>query len=70
VLGGRVRVSFYERQPMTFLASEVRPVTADQGGQITPTPTPVPVDTPPSDSDDNLPDGNGGNGSDDTGSRG
>jgi len=30
VLGGRVRVSFFERPPMTFLASEVRLLPSDQ----------------------------------------
>lgn len=47
VLGGRVRVTFFERPPMTFLASEVRLVGADPGGSVTP--TPVPVDVPGSD---------------------
>lgn len=47
VLGGRVRVTFFERPPMTFLASEVRLVGADPGAAVTP--TPVPVDVPGSD---------------------
>jgi cell fate regulator YaaT (PSP1 superfamily) len=51
VLGGRVRVSFFERPPMTFAASEVRLVANDPGAA--PTPTPVPVDVPASDSDEN-----------------
>ena len=48
VIGGRVRVSFFERPPMTFAASEVRPVASDPGTD--PTPTPAPVEVPPSDS--------------------
>ncbi len=41
VLGGRVRVSFLERPPMTFLASEVRPLAPAPGGHsATPTPQP------------------------------
>jgi len=45
VLGGRVRVSFFERPPMTFLASEVRQVPNQPNGPVTPTPQPrdVPV---------------------------
>ena len=62
VLGGRVRVSFFERPPMTFLASEVQTLAADAGAPSTPTPTPVPVGAPPSDSDEN-PTGGNGNGS-------
>jgi hypothetical protein len=57
VLGGRVRVSFFERPPMTFAASEVRPLAAEPGAGATPTPTPVGV--PPSDSDENPTDGRG-----------
>jgi cell fate regulator YaaT (PSP1 superfamily) len=61
VLGGRVRVSFFERPPMTFAASEVRPVDPGNGGA---TPTPVPADAPPSDGEENPTGGNGnGNGS-------
>jgi len=52
VLGGRVRVSFFERPPMTFSVSELRPFAADAGTGGTPTPTPVPVDVPTSDSDE------------------
>jgi len=40
VLGGRVRVSFLERPPMTFAASEVRLVAGPPGAQTTPTPRP------------------------------
>jgi cell fate regulator YaaT (PSP1 superfamily) len=40
VLAGRVRVSFLERPPMTFAASEVRLVAVQSGGQTTPTPQP------------------------------
>ena len=45
VLGGRVRVSFFERPPMTFLASEVRLVPNQPNVPVTPTPQPrdVPV---------------------------
>jgi cell fate regulator YaaT (PSP1 superfamily) len=57
VLGGRVRVSFLERPPMTFAAAEVRPLAAEPGA--TPTPTPVPVEAPPSDSDENPTNGSG-----------
>ena len=62
VLGGRVRVSFFERPPMTFAASEVRPLAADPGAGVTP--TPVPAEAPVSDSeedgsDENPTDGNG-----------
>ena len=56
VIGGRVRVSFFERPPMTFAASEVRPVAPEPGAD--PTPTPVPVEVPPSDSGETG--GNGG----------
>jgi cell fate regulator YaaT (PSP1 superfamily) len=57
VLGGRVRVSFFERPPMTFAASEVRPLATDAGAGATPTPTPVGV--PPSDTDENPTNGSG-----------
>ena len=57
VLGGRVRVSFFERPPMTFAASEVRLVDAGNGNATTP--TPVPVDAPPSDTDETPSDDNG-----------
>jgi cell fate regulator YaaT (PSP1 superfamily) len=40
VLGGRVRVSFLERPPMTFAASEVRLLAGQPGGPVTPTPQP------------------------------
>jgi cell fate regulator YaaT (PSP1 superfamily) len=40
VLGGRVRVSFFERPPMTFAASEVRLVANQPNSQVTPTPQP------------------------------
>jgi len=40
VLGGRVRVSFFERPPMTFLASEVRLVPNQPNVPVTPTPQP------------------------------
>jgi cell fate regulator YaaT (PSP1 superfamily) len=45
VLGGRVRVSFFERPPMTFAASEVKVLTSQPGTQVTPTPQPngVPI---------------------------
>jgi len=56
VLAGRVRVSFFDRPPMTFAASEVRLVTNEPG--TTPTPTPVPVEVPPSDTDENPATGN------------
>jgi cell fate regulator YaaT (PSP1 superfamily) len=62
VLGGRVRVSFFERPPMTFAASEVRQVALAPGEAEPPTPTPVPVEAPPSDTDENPTSGNGGNG--------
>jgi cell fate regulator YaaT (PSP1 superfamily) len=52
VLGGRVRVSFYERPPMTFRADEVRSLAPEGGAPPTPTPTPVPVGVPSSDSDE------------------
>ncbi|MBN2575160.1 MAG: hypothetical protein JXP73_11415 [Deltaproteobacteria bacterium] len=57
VLGGRVRVSFFERPPMTFAASEVRLVAAAPGDATTPTPEPIEV--PGSDSEENPTDGNG-----------
>jgi cell fate regulator YaaT (PSP1 superfamily) len=38
VLGGRVRVSFFERPPMTFMASEVRLVANQPNSPVTPTP--------------------------------
>jgi cell fate regulator YaaT (PSP1 superfamily) len=63
VLGGRVRVSFFERPPMSFAASEVRLLDLGNGGPTTP--TPVPAEAPPSDTDENptADDGNGsGNG--------
>jgi cell fate regulator YaaT (PSP1 superfamily) len=59
VLGGRVRVSFFERPPMTFAAAEVRPIGPEPNGATTP--TPVPAGTPPSDTDEN-PTGDNGNG--------
>jgi cell fate regulator YaaT (PSP1 superfamily) len=40
VLGGRVRVSFLERPPMTFLASEVKLLAVQPAGSTTPTPQP------------------------------
>jgi cell fate regulator YaaT (PSP1 superfamily) len=40
VIGGRVRVSFFERPPMTFAASEVRLVPNEPNSQATPTPQP------------------------------
>jgi cell fate regulator YaaT (PSP1 superfamily) len=40
VLGGRVRVSFPERPPMTFAASEVRLLAGQPGASVTPTPQP------------------------------
>jgi len=46
VLGGRVRVSFLERPPMTFMASEVRLVAAPSNGPVTPTPQPQQGGTP------------------------
>ncbi len=55
VLGGRVRVSFFERPPMTFAASEVRLVANQPNSPVTPTPQPrdVPaVDGEESGSDD------------------
>jgi cell fate regulator YaaT (PSP1 superfamily) len=57
VLGGRVRVAFFERPPMTFTASEVRPIGPEPNGATTP--TPVPADAPPSDTEENLTNGNG-----------
>jgi cell fate regulator YaaT (PSP1 superfamily) len=42
VLGGRVRVSFLERPPMTFAASEVRLLAGQPGVPTTPTPQPQP----------------------------
>ena len=58
VLGGRVRVSFVERPPLTFAASEVRLLDPAGDG---PTPTPVPAEAPPSDGDE-PPTGESGNG--------
>jgi cell fate regulator YaaT (PSP1 superfamily) len=55
VLGGRVRVSFFERPPMTFAASEVRLVANQPNSPATPTPQPrdIPaVDGEESGSDD------------------
>ncbi len=53
VIGGRVRVTFFERPPMTFPASEVRLVGGEPpGGAVTP--TPVPVGVPGSDSEENA----------------
>lgn len=43
VLGGRVRVSFLERPPMTFPASEVRLLATQAPGPVTPTPQPQPA---------------------------
>jgi len=60
VLGGRVRVSFFERPPLTFAASEVRPIGPDPSDATTP--TPVPAEAPPSDSDESSTNGNGANG--------
>jgi cell fate regulator YaaT (PSP1 superfamily) len=40
VIGGRVRVSFLERPPMTFAASEVKLVAVPSNGPVTPTPQP------------------------------
>jgi cell fate regulator YaaT (PSP1 superfamily) len=40
VLGGRVRVSFLEKPPMTFPASEVRLIAGPAGTSTTPTPQP------------------------------
>jgi cell fate regulator YaaT (PSP1 superfamily) len=51
VLGGRVRVSFLERPPMTFAASEVRLVAAQPGGGPT-TPTPQSQQGAPSELED------------------
>jgi cell fate regulator YaaT (PSP1 superfamily) len=63
VLGGRVRVSFLERPPMIFAATEVRLLASQPSGGVTPTPQPRNRNLPPSDGEDN---GNGnGNGDDD-----
>ncbi len=51
VLGGRVRVSFFERPPMTFMASEVRLVANQPNSPVTP--TPQPRDVPPVDGEEN-----------------
>jgi cell fate regulator YaaT (PSP1 superfamily) len=40
VLGGRVRVCFFERPPMTFAASDVRLVANQPNSPVTPTPQP------------------------------
>jgi cell fate regulator YaaT (PSP1 superfamily) len=55
VLGGRVRVSFFERPPMTFAASEVRLVPNQPNSPVTPTPQSrdVPVDVPTMDGEEN-----------------
>jgi cell fate regulator YaaT (PSP1 superfamily) len=51
VLGGRVRVSFFERPPMTFMASEVRLVANQPNSPVTP--TPQPRDVPAVDGEEN-----------------
>jgi cell fate regulator YaaT (PSP1 superfamily) len=51
VLGGRVRVSFFERPPMTFAASEVRVVPNQPNSPVTP--TPQPRDVPAVDGEEN-----------------
>jgi len=55
VLGGRVRVSFFERPPMTFAASEVKLVANQPNAPATPTPQPQNI--PPSDGEDDGSDG-------------
>lgn len=57
VLGGRVRVSFFERPPMTFAASEVRLVPNQQNSQATP--TPQPRDVPAVDGEESVGDDDG-----------
>ena len=52
VLGGRVRVTFFERPPMTFAASEVHLVVPQPGSPVTPTPQPREV--PATDGVENL----------------
>jgi cell fate regulator YaaT (PSP1 superfamily) len=53
VLAGRVRVSFFERPPMTFAASEVRLVAPPPGAPGAPRPAgPVPTVVDESDSSD------------------
>jgi cell fate regulator YaaT (PSP1 superfamily) len=62
VLGGRVRVSFFERPPMTFLASEVKMLANQPGGQVTPPPQPNGIpegELKEGSSDDETGDGNG-----------
>jgi cell fate regulator YaaT (PSP1 superfamily) len=54
VIGGRVRVSFFERPPMTFAASEVRLVAAQANNQVTPTPQPNDVTPTPQPADSVL----------------
>jgi cell fate regulator YaaT (PSP1 superfamily) len=67
VLGGRVRVSFFERPPMTFAAADVRPIAPDPGAAV----TPEPVVNSTSDSDENPTGDNGDNGDNgDTGGNG
>lgn len=66
VLGGRVRVSFFERPPMTFAASEVRLVAAQPNQQVTPTPQPNDVTPTPQPTDPAL--GHLDDSSDDSGS--
>jgi cell fate regulator YaaT (PSP1 superfamily) len=57
VLGGRVRVSFFERPPMTFAASEVRLVPNQPNSPVTP--TPQPRDVPVVDGEENPSDDEG-----------
>ena len=59
VLGSRVRVSFFEKPPMTFAASEVRLVANQSSSSMTP--TPPPRELPASDSEES-----GGGGDDET----
>ncbi len=58
VLGGRVRVSFFERPPMTFAASEVQLVANQPNFPVTP--TPQPRDVPAVDGEENPSDDDGG----------
>jgi cell fate regulator YaaT (PSP1 superfamily) len=51
VLGGRVRVSFFERPPMTFAASEVRLAPSQANSPVTP--APQPRDVPAVDGEEN-----------------
>ena len=63
VLAGRVRVSFPERPPMTFAASEVRLLAGPPGSPATP--TPQPQDGTPSELEDISSDEHGDDDSDD-----